>query len=403
MVPLGLDKVDVPDSSTLDPKYGDPTKPKTWAGPWISKDDPEEIAKVVRDMNIAQYHQAYQTPFGTGLLAEAIGRRADTDRAKPLISGTLEGLPIDSLLPETSRLLSTLTTPYPTIPVQSLDISNEVFIELYKAIDERTSSSPSGRHVGHCKAVIEDPGLVTLHATMMSLPFCHGFVPNRWTKVTDIMLKKDRGSSRCHRLRIIALFENDLNQAKRLFIGRTLSHHLEDSQLLPNMQYGSRTSRQCQSAVLQKVICHDMARITKSPTAFIENSPVGCYDRLVNNLILLLLARLGFAHSVCSCLGVLWDSTTHFIKTLYGTSSVTYSSTAEVPLFGPGQGSTTGPPFWLIVFFAIVESLDPTIGWAVYRLVCLRLQVDSTGSAFVDDSSLGVTSDYKYDSALSYI
>jgi hypothetical protein len=215
------------------------------------------------------------------------------------------------------------------------------------------------------------------------------------------MLKKDRGSSRCHRLRIIALFENDLNQAKRLFIGQTLSHHLEDFQLLPNMQCGSRTGRQCQSDVLQKVLCHDMARITKLPTAFIENDAVGCYDRLVNNLILLLLAKLGFAHSVCSCLGVLWDSTTYFIKTLYGTSSVAYSSTAEVPLFGPGQGSNTGPPFWLIVFFAIVESLDPTIGRAFYRSVCRRLWVDSTGSAFIDDSSLGVTFNYIYDSALS--
>jgi len=121
------------------------------------------------------------------------------------------------------------------------------------------------------------------------------------------------------------------------------------------MQYGSHTGCQCQSAVLQKVLCHDMARITKSPTTFIKNDAIGCYDRLVNNLILLLLARLGFANSVCSCLGALWDSTTHFIKTLCGTCSVTYCSTAEVPLFGPGQGSTTGPPFWLTVFFAIVE------------------------------------------------
>jgi hypothetical protein len=146
------------------------------------------------------------------------------------------------------------------------------------------------------------------------------------------------------------------------------------------MQYGSHTGCQCQSAVLQKVLCHDMARITKSPTTFIKNDAIGCYDRLVNNLILLLLARLGFANSVCSCLGALWDSTTHFIKTLCGTCSVTYCSTAEVPLFGPGQGSSTGPPFWLTVVFAIVESLDPTIGWAIYKLVCQWIRVDSTGS-----------------------
>jgi hypothetical protein len=126
----------------------------------------------------------------------------------------------------------------------------------------------------------------------------------------------------------------------------------------------------------------------KAITAFINNDAIGCYDRLEKNLILLLLAPLGFAQSVCSCLGSLWESTTHFINTLYGPSTVTYSSTADVPLFGPGQGSTTGPPFCLIVFFAIVESLDPNIGRAIYTSICHRVRIDSTGSAFVDDASV---------------
>jgi hypothetical protein len=42
---------------------------------------------------------------------------------------------------------------------------------------------------------------------MMSIPFQCGVV-------TDIMLEKDIGNPRCHRLRIIALFESDFNQAK---------------------------------------------------------------------------------------------------------------------------------------------------------------------------------------------
>jgi hypothetical protein len=252
-VQLGLDRVDVPDGNALNTQHGDPTKPKTWCGPWVSKTDPEDIARVVRQLNIEQYHQAYQTPFGSGPLADAMGRQAETIQASSLLSGSLEHLPIEDLMPETSRILHTLTTPYPKIPEHSLTIKNEDFIGVYKALKENTSSSPSGRHVGHYKAVVGDPVLVTMHAIMMTLPFGHGFVLDRWTKVTDIMLKKDYGSARCHRLRIIALFESNLNQAKRLFISGTLSHHLEDSHLLPSMQFGFRRGRQSQSAVLQKV------------------------------------------------------------------------------------------------------------------------------------------------------
>jgi len=47
---------------------------------------------------------------------------------------------------------------------------------------------------------------------MMSIPFKHGIIPDRWTKVTDVMLEKNPGVPRLHRLRVIQLIEEDLNQ-----------------------------------------------------------------------------------------------------------------------------------------------------------------------------------------------
>jgi hypothetical protein len=52
----------------------------------------------------------------------------------------------------------------------------------------KPSSSSSGRHVGHYKAILTTAPLVSLHDSMMSVPFLHAFIPYRWTKVTDIML-----------------------------------------------------------------------------------------------------------------------------------------------------------------------------------------------------------------------
>jgi hypothetical protein len=154
------------------------------------------------------------------------------------------------------------------------------------------------------------------------------------------MLLKEEGNFWCHRLRIIALFESDLNQAKRILIGRKLSHHLEDTNVIGEMQYGSRPGKQCQSAVLHEVLLHDISHLTKIPAAFIENDVIGCYDRLINGIVLLLLQKFSFPSSVIACLSTLWDSTLHFIKTMYGTSDISYSSTSSCPLYGPGQGST---------------------------------------------------------------
>jgi hypothetical protein len=175
------------------------------------------------------------------------------------------------------------------------------------------------------------------------------------------MLEKTAGDSRCHRLRIIALFESDLNHAKRILIGRKISHLIEDNRLLSDMQLGSRPGKNCISAVLKKVLEHDHIRLLRQPAAFIKNDATGCYDRLINNLILLVLKKLGILPAVTACLGKLWDQTIHLIKTIYGTSDVKYTSTVEMPLYGPCQGSMCGPIFWLLCYWLIVSSLDPSI------------------------------------------
>jgi len=232
---------------------------------------PTDIALVVRDINQKQYHQAHVTPFGTGPVADAFGRRGDTTQADLLLQGIVPPSLADTpMLPETRSILNTIATEFPVVAAPSGAITQEEFISAYKVTHENTSSSPSGRHIGHYKVAASDPTLAQLHSRMMSFPFVHGFAPDRWKRVTDIMLEKEPGNSRCHRLRILALFESDFNQAKRLVIGRRLMHHLEDFNLLSSMQYGSRPGRQCVSAVLKKVLAHDYARLTVTTASFIE-------------------------------------------------------------------------------------------------------------------------------------
>jgi hypothetical protein len=149
--------------------------------------------------------------------------------------------------------LNTLTYSYPLLSTDiPTTVTSEEFIQAYKNIRESTLSSPCGQHVGHYEAIVDDPNLVNFHSIMMTLTFQHGFVPECWSKVTNIMLQKDTDSARCHCLCIIALFESYLNQAKRILIGRKLIPHLEDNKLNSPMQYGSHPAQQCQSAVLQK-------------------------------------------------------------------------------------------------------------------------------------------------------
>jgi hypothetical protein len=145
----------------------------------------------------------------------------------------------------------------------------------------------------------------------MSIPFLTGTPPPRRQKVVDIKLQKEEGNTPCHHLWIIAVFESNLNQAKRIVIGRKMFLHLEDSNSIGSMQYMSRPGKQCQSTVLQKVLVRDITRLTRTPVAFIENNAVGCYNRLVNGIILLMLREFGISSSITNCLASLWDNTQH--------------------------------------------------------------------------------------------
>ncbi len=224
------------------------------------------IAEHICAANHRQYHQAHDTPFASEPLLSYFGYCGDSNEAESLLNGHL---PLtDRLLPETMQIISTLANPSSVLPSFSANITKEDFSSLYKVIPEASSSSPSGRHVGHYKVASQFDYLSDLHATMMSIPYIAGFSPDRWKTVVDIMLEKTPGEPKTHRLRIIALQESDFNQSNRLLLARPLSHHLEDKNLIPSMQYGSRPGRHCHSAILNKQLTFEIIRLTKNYSQF---------------------------------------------------------------------------------------------------------------------------------------
>ncbi len=201
----GLSRTDIPDAAAVTEGPGDPDDPKSWKGPWKSITNPTEIARAVCKVNARQYHQAHTTPFGSGLVARLVGRCGDTSTANALLQGTIpESLP-SSTMPEILKVLNTLASPV-SIASGTAVITPDDFRSTYRVANEGTSSFQSGRHIGHYKASLKDPRLVQLYSQMMSIPFQIGFAPQRWTKVTDIMLEKEPNNPRCHWLRILALF-----------------------------------------------------------------------------------------------------------------------------------------------------------------------------------------------------
>jgi hypothetical protein len=193
----GLTRVDVPLHPPHMPISALPD-PKTWQGPWRSVTDPEEIAKNVCVMNTRQYNQVQNTPFGTGYLVDCIGFNIEKPAAVQILHGTFIPNPDVTLLPETHKVIEYLKKPFAAGTPFPTTITAQEFQAKYNIVQERTSSSMSGRHVGHYKVAAQDDELSQIHATMMSLPYKTGFSPQRWHHIVDVMLEKEPGNPKLH-------------------------------------------------------------------------------------------------------------------------------------------------------------------------------------------------------------
>ena len=127
------------------------------------------------------------------------------------------------------------------------NISIKEFQDGFKAVSEKTSSSPSGRHLVHYKAILQDEIISLVYTTLISVPCVFAFTLDQWLNALQIMLEKVKGSPRIDKLRVTQLMEADLNMMLRILFGRRLIHRAEDKKLISILRWGSRPNRSSSS------------------------------------------------------------------------------------------------------------------------------------------------------------
>jgi hypothetical protein len=195
-------------------------------GSWSRIDTKEQAEALLINRNVEQFSHAGDTPFGYTPLGDELGHTGDTLMADDIYNGTLEHRSltdhaIKSIMKQLRNHPLLTKMMYPVVTTEDL-------FSCFGCVAEKTSSSPSGRHVGHYLACIDLKDelsvlLAAVHAAMMSIPLAEGFCPGRWRQAIDIMLEKIPGVPRINKLIIIQLLEADLNQVLRSAFARNIS------------------------------------------------------------------------------------------------------------------------------------------------------------------------------------
>eukprot|EP00957_Ditylum_brightwellii_P017976 1354292-Ditylum_brightwellii.AAC.1 len=144
-----------------------------------------------------------------------------------------------------------------------------------------TTSSPSGRHYGHYKAVLTNSSICIVHTIMMTLPFRFGFTPHRWQKAIDIMLEKDLADSKINRLRIIVIVEVDMNLIIKIIWNKHLAPTSDSSNFLSPVQFGNKKGKTSLDTLLLKIITMDCLRLFRLSGAVLNNNAMACYNRMI--------------------------------------------------------------------------------------------------------------------------
>ncbi|KAL7553871.1 hypothetical protein ACHAWF_018280, partial [Thalassiosira exigua] len=145
----------------------------------------------------------------------------------------------------------------------------------FRAVSEKTTSSPAGLHYTITKAVSSVDAFAEWLSIMMSLPFVFGFVHEICETEINAMLEKKRGVRNIHLLQIIGILEADFNTALRIrLMGLAEVTGLHDE------QWGSRPNRTSTDSALRKMTTLEYGRYTKVTIALLANDQRACFNQM---------------------------------------------------------------------------------------------------------------------------
>jgi hypothetical protein len=192
---------------------------------WRTVDVPDSIVYYLLLQNRKHFGQAQGTPFTEPPFSTQIDWEASSCQAELILNGDYDTSELDDL---TEILIKHCRN---VIPLDKLPgtITEAEFISWFKTWNERTSTSPSGLHLGHYKALIGkhsiplDPlivgkaledkrkQMIRAHVQLINYAMKHGYVYPRWKTVVNVMIEKEPGNTKIHRMRVTHLYEADYN------------------------------------------------------------------------------------------------------------------------------------------------------------------------------------------------
>jgi hypothetical protein len=256
----GLSYVLVPENFQPENYPYDPSKIQKWS----MVHEPEQVKKYITLRNISHFAQAQGSPFTVPPLNN-INWAADDPVSEEILQGKVPqnilsgNVYVDNVINELTQMK--------TLPEIDTYLSSDDVSKGFRRWKERTSTSPSGCHLG-LRRIPANPcndeemdkkrqKILELQTLIINIPLHMGFSPTRWQTIVNAMLEKSPGNPLLHKLRVIHILEADYNLTLKAIFGRRLMKNCEKHGTLGDLQDGFRKGRSTTRMLLHNELIND--------------------------------------------------------------------------------------------------------------------------------------------------
>ncbi len=230
-------------------------------------------------------------PFALEPPHSALGPSTNTPTAINILKSDIPSEWTDDLsehwLPKTITLLKEIKSS--TAQPINIEITMLEFKKNPNNWKERTTTSPSGIHLGHLKALLAPQAdnsaehkIVTemskLTLKMLNITTEFGYVPERWLKIVSFMIEKDPDRPSITHLWVIYIYEADLNMFLKLLWAKKLSAHAEQHDLFLEQQWGFCMHPGAVDVALCKVLVYKNCRMQILTVVISDLDAIACFD-----------------------------------------------------------------------------------------------------------------------------
>ena len=401
----GVTRIEIPLHPGTDPKA---------CTQWRQIDVPTEVLHQLQTRNQTHFGQAQGSPFTVDPLNSQLGFCGDGISAEDILQGTYDVTGLDD---NVAFLIQHLQQSAEMAAIESYPtITEQEYVAKLRVWTESTSTSPSGLHLGHYKALIsrhaysdiedgtpEDEAkknewnhmqgrLLTLHVDMLNYALERGYGYQRWRTVFNTILFKDVDNVRIHRTRVIHIYEADYN----LMLGikwRMALYQAEALRELNDGQYGSRPRRNAFDPVFIEELQFEISRASRKMLVQTNYDATSCYDRIIPNVAMIASRKYGVPKVITQSNARTLEKAEYRIRTELGVSETGYSHSNEQPIYGTGQGSGNSPMIWCFLSSILFDCYDELAFSATYCHPDRSHNMNLGMVGFVDDSN-GQTNDF---------